>query len=108
MPEFDESSSILISASSDPEPAIPKIEPAQPVHVQQLEALVRHCEMQPEMTERAVQLILQAFTEMETEGPRAVAGAIKKAFDTEFGQYWHCIVGKAYASHVSHGKIVYK
>lgn len=62
--------------------------------------------MSPEVQQRATQLILQGFLDYEAEGQRDIAGAIKKLFDAEFGIYWHCIVGKSYASHVSHGIIV--
>jgi hypothetical protein len=103
VPEYDESSSIMISASSEPEPIFHKPEPVAP-QAGQPEIVLRHCEMSPEVQERAMQLILQGFLENESEGQRAVAGSIKKLFDSEFGIYWHCIVGKSYASHVSHGK----
>lgn len=96
----------MISASSEPEPLFHKPEPEVPTQSQAVpsEVTIRHCEMTPEVMQRASQFILKAFLEHESEGQRAVAGSIKKMFDAEFGVYWHCIVGKSYASHVSHGK----
>lgn len=98
MPEVDETSSIMISASSEPEPVHKPEAPAAP----HLEA--RYYEMPEDMLLKARQLILQVFDQFEGEGQRRIAGEIKRLFDQEFRPFWHCIIGKAYASHVSHGK----
>lgn len=37
------------------------------------------------------------------QNPKEIASSIKQTCDNNFGQYWHCIVGKSFASDVSHG-----
>lgn len=57
--------------------------------------------MPEEMQERAVELAKNALSQQQS--PRETAGAVKKEFDRIYGPAWHCIVGKAFGSFVTHG-----
>lgn len=59
--------------------------------------------MPEEMQTRAVQLAKSALSQQMS--PREIAGSIKKEFDRLYGAPWHCIVGKAFGSYVTHGMI---
>lgn len=57
--------------------------------------------MPEEMQTRAVQLAKTALSQQMS--PREIAGSIKKEFDRLYASPWHCIVGKAFGSYVTHG-----
>jgi dynein light chain LC8-type len=63
---------------------------------------IKNADMPEEMQQRAVELAKTAVGAQQT--PREIAGAIKKAFDRVYGPAWHCIVGKAFGSFVTHGR----
>jgi len=44
---------------------------------------------------------LAAVENWQEDGDKAVA-AIKKKFDSTWGPFWHCIVGKNFGSHCTH------
>lgn len=50
------------------------------------------------------EIISSAFKEHFSTSLKAVASTIKKECDSQFDKYWHCIIGRAFASNVSHGK----
>lgn len=63
---------------------------------------IKNVDMPEEMQVRAVDLAKEALGEQLS--PREIAGVVKKEFDRLYGPTWHCIVGKAYGSFVTHGK----
>lgn len=62
---------------------------------------IKNVDMPEEMQERAVELAKAAISQQQS--PRDIAGSIKKEFDRLYGPAWHCIVGKAFGSFVTHG-----
>lgn len=62
---------------------------------------IKNVDMPEEMQVRAVDLAKEALGEQLS--PREIAGVVKKEFDRLYGPTWHCIVGKAYGSFVTHG-----
>lgn len=62
---------------------------------------VKNADMSEEMQERALELAKGAL--QQQLGARDMAGSIKKEFDRVYGPAWHCIVGKAFGSFVTHG-----
>lgn len=62
---------------------------------------IKNADMPNEMQQRAVDLGTNALKNSLT--PREIAGIIKREFDRVYGPAWHCIVGKAFGSFVTHG-----
>lgn len=62
---------------------------------------IKNVDMPEEMQQRAVELGKGALAQALT--PREIAGTIKREFDRVYGPAWHCIVGKAFGSFVTHG-----
>lgn len=62
---------------------------------------IKNADMPNEMQQRAVDLGTNALKNSLT--PREIAGTIKREFDRVYGPAWHCIVGKAFGSFVTHG-----
>lgn len=56
--------------------------------------------MTEDMQERALDLGMEAYEKFNTEKDRGAY--IKKAFDVEFDTTWHVVVGKHFASFVTH------
>lgn len=52
------------------------------------------------MKKVAFQVAAQAMGACSVEKDQAQH--IKKAFDTQFGPTWHCVVGRAFGSYVTH------
>lgn len=61
---------------------------------------IKNVDMSEEMQEKAVEV---AKGSLALGSPREIAGAVKREFDKLYGPAWHCIVGKAFGSFVTHG-----
>lgn len=67
-----------------------------------LTAEVKHSDISPDMRDAAIQLCVEAVSTLETESK--MASFIKKKFDERFNGRWHCIVGRAYGSFITHSE----
>ncbi|EZG55287.1 dynein light chain [Gregarina niphandrodes] len=56
--------------------------------------------MRPEEKERALGWAVEAVNRFDSE--MDVARFLKDNFDSAFGDKWHCVVGRHFASHVSY------
>lgn len=82
---------------------------AVPQHAE-IRVQIKNVDMPVEMQERAIELArgavgqaaAQAAAGQPAMGSRDIAGAVKKEFDRLYGPSWHCIVGKAFGSFVTH------
>ena len=61
---------------------------------------VKMVDMTEEMIDYAQELAMKALKKFSIE--KDIAKYIKNTFDTEFGQNWHCIVGKQFGSAATH------
>lgn len=61
---------------------------------------VKHCDIPDEMKDAAIQLSMEAVSTMDSESK--MASYIKKEFDRRYDGKWHCVVGRAYGSYVTH------
>ena len=61
---------------------------------------VKLIDMEDEMKEDAVHKAIEAVKEFTTE--RDIAQHVKVFFDQKYQPAWHCIVGKAFGSFVTH------
>ena len=68
------------------------------------EVKVKVIDMEDSMKADAIEIATQAIENAIKEGQeeRVVAEKIKKYFDEKYSQYWHCIVGRNFGSHVTH------
>ncbi|XP_795424.1 dynein light chain 2, cytoplasmic [Strongylocentrotus purpuratus] len=64
------------------------------------EPIIKNVDMTEDMQERALDLGMEAYEKFNTEKDRGAY--IKKAFDVEFDTTWHVVVGKHFASFVTH------
>lgn len=74
-------------------------------NVSDMRVQIKNVDMPMEMQNRAVELAQKALASARAEqkiGSRDIAGSIKKEFDQIYGPAWHCIVGKAFGSFVTH------
>lgn len=55
-----------------------------------------------ECKEEVLKIVNKAF--IRCSGIKEIAGQIKKDCELVYGKTWHCIIGKNFASDVSHGK----
>lgn len=66
---------------------------------QQLTVDVKHCDLPDDMRKLAIETSLIAVSSHRSH----MASYIKKCFDKRFpGPRWHCIVGRAYGSYITH------
>ncbi|PJF18105.1 Dynein light chain [Paramicrosporidium saccamoebae] len=82
----------------------PEVDPAiaaVPVVKEEARVQIKNVDMPEEMQQRAVELAKEAV--QPNASPREIAGTIKREFDKIYGPAWHCIVGKAFGSFVTHG-----
>lgn len=61
---------------------------------------VKLIDMEEEMKEDAIHKTIEVVKEFTTE--RDIAQRIKEYFDQTYQPAWHCIVGKAFGSFVTH------
>ncbi|MCL7030372.1 hypothetical protein MKW94_013820 [Papaver nudicaule] len=59
-------------------------------------------DMPPFMQTQAVGRARNAYNGRDKFSSRALASALKKEFDEEYGAAWHCIVGTSFGSFVTH------
>ena len=64
------------------------------------EVKIKLIDMSDEMKEDAVHTAVKAIAESATE--RDIAKSLKEYFDIKYEAAWHCIVGKAFGSFVTH------
>nr|CDS29601.1 dynein light chain [Hymenolepis microstoma] len=63
-------------------------------------AVVKNADMAEEMQQDAIDIATQAFGKCNIE--KDIAAYIKKEFDKRHGPTWHCVVGRHFASYVTH------
>ncbi|GAA48635.1 Dynein light chain LC6, flagellar outer arm [Clonorchis sinensis] len=63
-------------------------------------AVVKNADMDEDMQQDAVDLCNQAMLKFTME--KDIAAFIKKEFDKRYNPTWHCIVGRAFGSYVTH------
>lgn len=61
---------------------------------------VKHCDIPDAMRDVAIQLSVEAVSTFDSESK--MASFIKKEFDKRYDGKWHCVVGRAYGSYVTH------
>ncbi|VDL49917.1 unnamed protein product [Hymenolepis diminuta] len=63
-------------------------------------AIVKNADMSEEMQQKAVDIAKEAMEKFSIE--KDIAAHLKKAFDKEYSQTWHCVVGRNFGSYVTH------
>lgn len=63
--------------------------------------LIRHCDMNEEMQNEAMELCVTACEKFPTNNENA-AKMIKETMDKKFGASWHVVVGEGYGFEVTH------
>lgn len=63
-------------------------------------AVIKNADMSEEMQQNAIDVATQAITQYNIE--RDIAAYIKKEFDKKYNPTWHCVVGKAFGSYITH------
>eukprot|EP01071_Lankesteria_metandrocarpae_P012652 Lankesteria_metandrocarpae@DN6127_c0_g1_i1.p1 len=66
----------------------------------QLPVEVKYADMPADMQKAAMEIGRYAVLSLSTE--TEMASYIKKQFDSKFEGKWHCIIGRAYGSYVTH------
>ena len=65
-------------------------------------AVVKMADMEPEMLEFAI--AQAAYAQENLPGEKEVAHHLKQQFEDKYKPTWHCLVGRNFASYVSHEK----
>eukprot|EP00483_Globobulimina_turgida_P003891 UN03899 len=63
--------------------------------------LIRHCDMNGELSNEAVDVIVSAIDKYQTNFEEC-SKQIKETMDKRFGATWHCIIGENYGFEVTH------
>lgn len=64
-----------------------------------LNAVIKICEMDPEMRDFAIETGIQATQVKNAE--KEISSYIKKTFEERYQPNWHCIVGRHFGAHVT-------
>ncbi|EME31081.1 Dynein light chain 1, cytoplasmic [Galdieria sulphuraria] len=62
--------------------------------------VLKSSDMEQSKLEQTFQIAKEAISRFKVE--KDVAAFIKKELDKNFGEYWHCVVGKSFGSYVTH------
>eukprot|EP00692_Jakoba_bahamiensis_P002025 EC685797.1.p1 GENE.EC685797.1~~EC685797.1.p1 ORF type:complete len:103 (+),score=38.24 EC685797.1:172-480(+) len=65
-------------------------------------AAIKAVDMPDEMVQDAVDLLAEAIEKLGTGKRGEIAAHVKKEFDARYSPSWHCIVGQAFGSYVTH------
>ncbi|KAL0237335.1 hypothetical protein PCE1_000732 [Barthelona sp. PCE] len=63
-------------------------------------AIIKNADMSEDMQQDAIDCAQSALEKFNIE--KDIASYIKKEFDRKYGSSWHCIVGRAFGSYVTH------
>jgi dynein light chain LC8-type len=64
-----------------------------------LTAVMKICEMDPEMQAFALEIGMTAA--QQKSGEQEIASYIKKTFEEKYQPNWHCVVGRNFGAHVT-------